>query len=184
MRLLRRDSKLTFVSGRGGMGADISAQANAVSAKMAEKVGGQHVSLHVPEKMSENTYQNLMLEPSIKQIISLIQQSQLAIHSIGHALVMARERGMTPEELDILKSKEAIAEVCGTFYDISGNVVYQIPRIGLQTKMLMQIPRIYTVIGGSSKEQVLSAYMKSAPSQTWLLTDEGATNSVLKGLSL
>lgn len=184
MRPIECDDKLTFVSGRGGMGGLISAQANAVSAKMAEKVGGSHVPLHVPEKMSEKTYQNLLNEPTVKKVMKLIMESKIAIHSIGQAMVMAREREMSDDEILLLNSKKAVAEVFGNFYNQEGDIVYQIPRIGLQTSVLACIPNVYAVAGGSSKADAIQAYLKQAPSQTWLLTDEGAANLVLKGLSL
>ena len=184
IRSFNHDTDVVFVSGRGGMGDLISAQANVVSADFASRVGGKHVSLHVPEKMSEATYKNLLTEPTVKNVLDLMATSSIAIHSIGQAMAMAKEREMTEEELKLLKAKKAVAEVFGTFYNQEGDVIYQIPRIGLQAKMLAHIPNIYAVAGGSSKAYAINAYLKHAPHQTWLLTDEGAANLVLKGLSL
>lgn len=175
---------ILFVSGRGGMGDSISSQSNTVAAKMAERIGGKCVSLHIPENMSQETYKNLLVEPIIKSKLELINNSTIAIHSIGQALEMAKKREMDENEIALLKKHNAIAEVFGTFYNSNGDIVYQIPSIGLQYQTVSKFPNVYAIVGGSSKATAITAYLRKAPSQTKLLIDEGAANSVLKGLSL
>ena len=43
------------------------------------------------------------------------------------------------------------------------------------------MPMILAVAGGRSKVKAITAYMKNAPKQTWLITDEAAANEILKG---
>ena len=45
------------------------------------------------------------------------------------------------------------------------------------------MPTILAVAGGKSKAKAITAYMKNAPQQTWLITDEAAANEILKGTS-
>lgn len=173
-----------FVPARGGIGESVSIQSNSISAMMAMKSGGSYRALYVPEQVSSETYKSLLQEPSVQQVLDLIQEANCVIHSIGRALHMAARRGMTPEQLAMLKQRKAVAESFGYFFDENGEVVYKIPRIGLQLEDLKHIACIFAIAGGKSKAKAIHSYMKNAPTQTWLITDEGATDQILKGVTL
>jgi central glycolytic genes regulator len=173
-----------FVPARGGIGEAVSVQANSVSAEMAIQTNGKYRALYVPEQLSTATYNSLMQEPSILEVLNLISEANCVIHSIGKALHMAARRKMTEEEILMLKRKNAVAESFGYFFDEEGQVVYKIPRIGLQLKDIQNIPYVFAIAGGRSKAKAIRAYMKNAPKQTWLITDEAAANEILRGATL
>lgn len=170
-----------FVPARGGIGEAITVQANSVSAMMAMKANGDHRALYVPEQLSDATYNSLLKEPSIVEVLDLISEADCVVHSIGRALHMAARRKMSEAEILQLKQDNAVAESFGYFFDESGQVVYKVPRIGLQLKDLPKIPIVLAVAGGKSKAKAIRAYMMNAPKQTWLITDEAAANEILKG---
>lgn len=64
----------------------------------------------------------------------MISEANCVIHSIGRAIHMAARRKMTEKELLMLNQKNAVAESFGYFFNESGEIVYRIPRIGLQLK--------------------------------------------------
>ena len=173
-----------FVPARGGIGEAMTAQANSVSAVMATKTGGHHRALYVPEQLSRETYNSLLQEPSIQEVLTLIEQSNCVVHSIGRALHMAARRKMSDDEMVMLKQNNAVAESFGYFFDEEGEVVYKIPRIGLQLRDVQKIPNVVAIAGGKTKAKAIHAYMKNAPKQTWLITDEAAANEILKGATL
>ncbi|MGX6961094.1 sugar-binding transcriptional regulator [Vagococcus xieshaowenii] len=173
-----------FVPARGGVGESIDIQANSVSELMAKKTGGRSRSLFVPERVSQETYQSLLQEPSVQDVLQLIHRSTCVIHSVGNAMHMAQRRGMSDEELRIITEGQAVGESFGYFFNKDGDIVYKIPRIGLQLNDLKEIPFIIAVTGGKAKSQAITSYMNHAPSQTWLITDEGAANEILKGVTL
>lgn len=168
-----------FVSGRGGMGDELDVQANTISDCMARSSGGEHVPLYAPDYISQETYDLLKQESSIQKVLNLLSQAQYAIHGVGEAMAMASARGMTEEEIKVLKSKKAVAETFGYFYNSRGEVVYQVPRLGLKLSDLNHIPHIFAVAGGKHKAEAIQAYMQHAPQQTWLITDEGASDVIL-----
>lgn len=185
--MIALDDKIShnvFVPARGGIGETVGIQANSVSAMMAAKTGGTSRPLYVPERVSHETYQSLLQEPSVQEVLGLIDESTCVIHSIGQAFHMAERRGMSEKELVMLKEKGAVSESFGYFFDDQGDVVYKIPRIGLQLKDLKKVPVILAVSGGASKAKAIEAYMKNAPQQTYLITDESAANEILKGVTL
>lgn len=173
-----------FVPARGGIGEAVTAQANSVSAMMAMKSNGAYRALYVPEQLSKETYETLLQEPSIVEVLNLISEANCVIHSIGRALYMAARRKMTEAEILMLKQHNAVAESFGYFFDETGEVVYKVPRIGLELDDLQKVPIILAVAGGKSKAKAIHAYMKNAPKQTWLITDEAAANEILKGATL
>ena len=94
---------------------------------------------------------------------------------------MAHRRNMSEDQIKVLRSREAIGEAFGYFFDKKGNVVYRIPRIGLQIGELAHREIILAIAGVASKATAIAAYMKKiAPKQTCLITDEGAANLILK----
>ena len=172
---------LTFVPARGGVGETVDIQANSVAAAMAAATGGSYKMLYIPENVLPETYKPLLNEPSVKEVLQLIDKSSVVIHSVGEALVMARRRNMAPEIQKTLQENHAVAEAFGTFFDEEGQVVYKIPKIGMRIKDLDDIPFVFAIAGGQSKAGAIKAYMQNAPKQTWLITDAGAANSILTG---
>ncbi|MGX6977903.1 sugar-binding transcriptional regulator [Vagococcus elongatus] len=173
-----------FVPARGGLGEAMNIQADSVSGMMAARTGGRSRPLYVPERVSKETYASLLQEPSVQEVLALIDRATCVIHSIGRAMYMAERRGMSEEELDMLAANGAVGESFGYFFDADGEIVYKIPRIGLQLKDLKKVPFVLAVTGGKSKSQAIQSYMKHAPCQTWLITDEGAAEEILKGKNL
>lgn len=175
---------LLFVPARGGLGEAVEIQANSVAAKMAEMADGKNRVLYVPEHVSEETYKPLLQEPNIKQTLDLVSNANCVLYGIGDAIRMAERRGMSDDALALIKKREAVGEAFGEFYNQSGEVVYKISRIGMQSKDLVHVPVVIAIAGGKSKADAIAASMKQAPAQTWLITDEGAANQILKGITL
>lgn len=181
---LSRKRKLLFVPARGGLGESLNIQANSITSLMAQRTGGENRVLYVPEQVSEETYKPLLQEPGIKKTLKLVNDANCVLFGIGNAKLMAERRGMNEDVLALIKNKAAVGEAFGEFYDQSGEVVYKIPRIGMQSKNLANIASVIAVAGGRSKAKAIEAYMKKAPGHTWLITDEGAANEILTGITL
>src|SRR5699024_2821156 len=117
---LSEQRDLMFVPARGGIGERVDVQANNVCAQMAEQTAGQHRALYVPEHVSEKTYEPLLREPAVQEVISMIKQSNAVIHSIGQAIPMAQRRSMSKSAIDLLKKKGAVGEVYGYVFNENG----------------------------------------------------------------
>ena len=184
MQPLEHERHNIFVPARGGIGELVNIQANAISSVMAQKTKGSYRALYVPEQVSPETYGPLLQEPAVQEVVKLIEKSDCVIYSIGKALHMAARRKMSAENLSMLKQKRAVAESFGYFFNEDGEVVYKIPRIGLQLKDIKRIPLEIAVVGGKSKGKAVKAYLKNAPQQTCLVTDLACANEILKGETL
>ena len=178
---LGKNRELLFVPARGGLGDDPMIEANVIAQRMAQQTGGQFHGLYAPEYVHEQIYQELLKEPEIKNTLQLVESASLILYSIGNPIEMAKRRGLNESTLQLLIDKKAVAEAFGEFIDKNGNIVYKLSNIGLQSSSLQKIEHIVTVAGGSKKANAIKSYLKTAPSHTWLVTDEAAANKILNG---
>ncbi|GGB00095.1 hypothetical protein ERX37_08085 [Macrococcus hajekii] len=171
---------VTFTPARGGLGEDMIHQANFIVAKMAEYTGGHYETLYVPDQVSEQTYLSLIEEPSIRSVLHQIKSADIVVHGIGNAIKMATRRKTELAVRELLREKEAVGEAFGYYYDKKGNIVYKVRTIGLQREDIGSKKHIIAVAGGSSKVEAIAAYLKIAPPQTTLITDEKVAKQLLK----
>ncbi|CZQ81536.1 Hypothetical protein Tpal_212 [Trichococcus palustris] len=181
---LSGNRKFVFVPTRGGLGESMSIQANSVSDLMAQSVGGENMALFVPDNLSEQAYATMKSEPSIKHTLEVMKKANCLLYSIGNAKVMMDRRKMSPEEIAFLNEKNAVGEAFGCYFNENGEIVYRLSRFGLQIEEIDKIPYEMAIAGGQSKAKAIKAFMKLAPHQTWLITDMGAANLILKGITL
>ncbi len=177
---LGNNRQLEFIPGRGALGENVATQSNTIVQEMASRTSGTYKTLNLPEQVSEAAYQSLIREPAISDLLQDISQSDAVIHGIGLAQEMARRRGYDSIKLSELREKKAVTECFGCFFDENGKVVERINQVGLQFENLKKIPHIFAFACGARKAEAIKAYMPNAPHQTWLITDEGASEKILK----
>ncbi len=175
------ENEILFVPARGGIGEDVKNQANTICAQMAEVTGAKHRVLYVPDQVSKEVYHSLMKEPDIREVMNLITSANIVLHGIGEAISMAKRRRTNEEDIEKITFKQAVGEAFGYYFNEQGEVVHKVPTIGLQLRDLANIPNVFAVAGGTSKAKAIRSYLKSAPSNTVLITDEGAAKELLKG---
>lgn len=174
---------LFFIAARGGVGDDIGLQANVIAASFAEATGGMYDTFYYPESLSEEAHVAFQRDPSVKKMIEQYNAVDGVIHGIGNAKTMATMREATLEEQELLKEAKAKGEAFGYYFDRSGKAVHKIRTVGIQTEQLQRVPFLLAVAGGKSKAEAILSYIASAPSQTILVTDEGAANEMLRILT-
>ncbi|HJV16779.1 MAG TPA: sugar-binding domain-containing protein [Bacillales bacterium] len=174
------DKELLFVPARGGIGEVVQNQANTICSIMASNMNAEHRVFYVPDQVSMDSYESLIKEPAIHEVLGLIRSANIVLHGIGDAITMAERRKTTSEDMEKIHSGKAVGEAFGYYFDEDGNIVHKVLTIGLQLNDLARIPTIIAVAGGASKAKAIRAYMKKAPSSTILITDEGAAKMLLK----
>ncbi|KPU45250.1 central glycolytic regulator protein [Oxobacter pfennigii] len=172
-------SNLLVVPARGGMGRLVEIQASTLAQRLAEKLGAGYKLLHVPDVMSKATFETIINEPSIKDIIESIQNANLLIHGIGRTDEMAKRRGLSDKEFEELTEKGAVGEAFGYYFDKDGNIVGKASTIGLNFENVKNIDNIVAIAGGSGKAIAISA-AKSFNKNCILVTDEGAAKEIVK----
>lgn len=175
------DGSCLFVPARGGVGEKVENQANTIVAEMARKANGDYRLLYVPDPLSETSYQSMLHEPSIQEILQLIHSSKIVLHGVGDALTMAKRRKTSDEVIQQLISGDAVSEAFGYYFNKAGDVVYKVRTIGMQLEDLSTANYVITVAGGSSKAQAIASYFEQGKQQSDLfITDEAAAKQILK----
>ncbi|MFC3886602.1 sugar-binding transcriptional regulator [Bacillus songklensis] len=170
-----------FVPARGGLGENVQNQANTICAKMAEKSSSNYRLLHVPDQLSDEAYQSIIGEPSIKEMLHLIKSASMVVHGIGDAMTMAERRRTSEADLEKIKAGQAVGEAFGYYFNQSGEVVHKVKTIGIQLDDLKNNKCVIAVAGGSSKAKAIKAFLQQARDSI-LITDEGAAKELVRDL--
>ena len=179
---LNEKKELLFVPARGGIGEVVQNQANTICSNMAANTNAKHRVLYVPDQVSIDSYESLIKEPAIHEVLGLIQSASMVLHGIGDAITMAERRKTSSQDMEKIECGMAVGEAFGYYFNEEGDIVNKVLTIGLQLDDLARIPNVIAVAGGASKAKAIRAYMKKAPSSTILITDEGAAKMLLKAV--
>lgn len=171
-----------FIAARGGIGDEMSLQANTLVAQFAENCASTYRSLFLPEHLSEQAYQAMKEEPIVKDMMALYNDIDIVIHGIGAAKEMANRRNSSEEDRKLLAEKGAVAEAFGYYFDVQGNIVHRIRTIGIQLEQVKKSSRQIAIAAGEAKVTAIQAYFKNASPQTVLITDERAATEILSYL--
>lgn len=172
---------ILFVPARGGLGERVELQANTIASAMAKRTGGQYRLLHVPDHLGEEAYHTLMQDDNIREVIEVIRSARIVVHGIGDAMVMARRRKSSEEQLAFLREQGALAEAFGYYFDRNGSVVHQIPTAGLRLEDIEHVDVVIGVAGGKSKGRAIAAVL-SYGHEDILVTDEAAAAEILNSI--
>lgn len=169
----------TFVPTRGGVGEAVELEANYIASLMAKKTGGKYRMMHVPDQLSEESYQTLIREPQVQEVLQSLRSAQIVIHGLGDAKKMAIRRQSTHEVMEYLKAESAVGEAFGYYFDPQGAIVHQIQTVGLKLQDVRKVEKLIAVAGGASKADAISAICPTLK-QDVLVTDEGAARAILQ----
>lgn len=170
---------LLVVPARGGLGEGLSQQAGTIAANIADSMGAQYRLLHIPDNIEENTAQILKEDIHIKELLKIIKSSDILMHGIGPAMEMAARRGLSQPTISMLQEKNAVAEAFRYYFDEKGNIVYEVPGIGLELSDLSNIETVVAVAGGKNKAEAIKAVLGHGKLNV-LVTDEGAAREIIK----
>lgn len=171
---------ILIVPARGGLGEEMEQQAGAIAAKIARVIGAQYRLLHIPDNLEESTVEILKKDIHISEVLNTIKSSNILLHGIGSAVEMANRRDLSDKEKAYLDEKGAVGEALRYYFDEKGNIVYEVPGIGLELGDLENINTIIAIAGGRKKARAIEAVLNNGQ-QTVLITDEGAAKEIIQG---
>ncbi|WP_082233420.1 sugar-binding transcriptional regulator [Halobacillus massiliensis] len=183
MTPLQEADHCMFVPARGGLGERVENQANTICAEMAKKARGDYRLLYVPDPLSEDSYQTIIEEPSIKEILYMIRNASIVVHGVGDAVMMAKRRKTSPQQMKNIQERQAVGEAFGYYFNRKGEVVHKVRTVGLQLEDLKFAEHVIAVAGGRSKAQAIASYFQPGQSNV-LITDEGAAQELIRDNSL
>jgi central glycolytic genes regulator len=168
-----------FVPARGGLGESVDYQANTIASELAKRTGARYRMLHVPDHLSEEAYQTIMQEPSVREVVDMIRSARIVVHGIGDALTMARRRKLQDDTKDELVKDGALAEAFGYYFDRSGKVVHRMATAGLRLEDIEAAGIVIGIAGGRSKGEAIASVMRFGHDDV-LVTDEAGAIEALR----
>ncbi|RUS45649.1 sugar-binding transcriptional regulator [Cohnella sp. AR92] len=168
-----------FVPARGGLGESVDYQANTIAAELAKKTGTRSRMLHVPDHLSEEAYQTIMMEPNVREVVDMIRRAQIVVHGIGDASAMARRRKLDEQTIEALLQDGALAEAFGYYFNREGKVMHRMTNAGLHLEDIEAARTVIGLAGGRSKGSAIAAVLKFGHDDI-LVTDEAAAEEALK----
>jgi central glycolytic genes regulator len=164
---------VTVVPARGGLGEKVETQANTIAARLAERLGGSHKMLHIPESLDPKALESLLNDTRIKKTVAIIRSADILLYGIGRADIMARRRGLNSNNRARLLTKGAVSEALGNYFNGRGELVGRAPSFGIEISDQPNLSLSLAVAGGSSKAEAIMAALRKSKGQV-LVTDEGA----------
>ncbi|MNL12925.1 Deoxyribonucleoside regulator [compost metagenome] len=181
-----RKEGLQFVPMVGGWGSDgASWHANSNAMAFANKLKSKFSILHAPALVAtEETGLLLREEPEIAKVLELAHNSRVAVVSIGdlsEQATMVKTGTFPAEEIAVLTQRGAVANLCASFLDRSGQELEMDRKnrlIGLTASELRAIPTVIAIAGGDQKADAIAAALKGK----WidiLVTDTAAARKIV-----
>lgn len=163
---------------RGGMGRAVEIQAGTLAAKIACALGGHHRLLHVPDILSASAKEELLKVPEIREVIDMLEHTDVLLHGVGRADTVALYRRMDKEAIVDMLSCGAIAEAFGYYFDINGRIVDAAGGLGLESDTLAHVRAMAAVAAGVGKAEAIIAVLRAYKHEL-LVTDEGAARRMI-----
>ena len=173
---------IMVVPARGGMGRSVETQANTIAAEIAQRLGGHHRLIHLPDSMNDTARQEMLRLPEVAEVMALIQRADVILHGIGRADTIMKTAGIPAQTARQLMKQGAVGEAFGAYYDMEGRCLMESSSVGVDLARLSPSCRMVAVAAGSSKAEAIISVMRHQY-HTLLVTDEGAASRMLELLS-
>jgi DNA-binding transcriptional regulator LsrR (DeoR family) len=160
MHPVRKIERCTVVQVLGGLGNPAAeAHANHLVTRLARLVNGEPFFLPAPGVVGATSSVNVLLkDPYVQKTVSLFDKLTIALVGIGSiepsSLVASSGNVLSTKELQDIRGRGAVGDICLRFYDANGREVRdpagnRVIGIGLDT--LGHIPRAVGIAGGKRK---------------------------------
>ncbi|MBP3453623.1 MAG: hypothetical protein J6M20_07900 [Clostridia bacterium] len=166
------------VPARGGMGRSVAYQANTLAAEIAQRLGGHHRLIHLPDRMDAAAMQEMLKVPEVREAMDRLQRADVILHGIGRADESAQERKLSVPQMRKLEEGGAVAEALGYYFNGKGDVLLAFSSVGVDLNRLKPSCQMIAVAAGKRKAQAIAAIVKRYPHAA-LITDEGAAKAML-----
>jgi DNA-binding transcriptional regulator LsrR (DeoR family) len=160
MHPVRKIERCTVVQVLGGLGNPAAeAHANHLVTRLARLVNGEPCFLPAPGVVGAASSVNVLLkDPYVQQTVNLFSKLTIALVGIGSiepsSLVASSGNVFSAKELQEIRGRGAVGDICLRFYDASGQEVRDPAGnrvIGIDLDTFGHVPRAVGIAGGKRK---------------------------------
>ena len=175
--------RVMVVPARGGFGSqNVATQANTLAAEIAQRLGGHHRLIHLPDHMDETAKQEMLKLAEVREVMELIQRADVILHGIGRAEKTIRDTNLSAPQARRLLAEGAVGEAFGSYFDRDGRCLLESSSIGVDLARLSSQCRMIAVAAGKGKAEAIVAVLRH-DRHALLVTDEAAAREMLRILS-
>jgi DNA-binding transcriptional regulator LsrR (DeoR family) len=192
MHPVRKIEGCRVVQVLGGLGnPSAEAHANHLVTRLARLVNGEPCFLPAPGVVGAASSVNVLLkDPYVKQTTGLFSKLTIALAGIGSIepsfLVASSGNVFSAKELQEIRSRGAVGDICLRFYDSSGREVRDPAGnrvIGIDLDTFSQVPRAVGIAGGDRKHAAILGALRGKRINI-LITDQFTATRLAKAGTL
>jgi DNA-binding transcriptional regulator LsrR (DeoR family) len=187
-RFFRPGARLavTFVSAMGGSPrVDVPTNPNEICRALAERCGGQAVSLYAPAYVESATVRDqLLAQEAIIHTLNQAAEANFALVGVGATdddCTMVRSGCLTTAEMARLRHQGAVGDILGNYVDLDGNPVaspHQDRLVALSMDNLRRIGTVVAVASEPEKPRAILGTLRAGVIRV-LVVDEGNARAIL-----
>lgn len=174
----REFPEMMIVPARGGLGEILEIQSNNIVANLAGKLMANYKLLHIPDNIDKDIMGYMRNDPQIKNVVDDIKKIDYLVFGIGNAADMAKRRHTPDGQWEYLKSRGAVSESFGHYFDINGEIVHETGTVGIELEQYKELKNIIGIAGGKNKAEAILSISKINKNLV-LITDESAAYRML-----
>jgi central glycolytic genes regulator len=178
----KNHKNVTIIPARGGLGTEMTNQANSVAANIGKRLGADYRMLHIPDGLDQKAFKAVSTNPEIKEVLQMIDQMNTLLFGIGRADVLAKRRRLQQTKIDSLIENGAVAEAFGHYFDIRGGDIWEYKTVGISLESYKKLKTVIGVAGGKNKAEAIIA-VSSIRKDITLVMDEAVGIKILELLN-
>jgi DNA-binding transcriptional regulator LsrR (DeoR family) len=188
MHPLRKVERCKVVQVLGGLGNPAAeAHANHLVTRLARLVNGEPCFLPAPGVVGAASSVNVLLkDPYVQQTTSLFNKLTIALVGIGSiepsSLVASSGNVFSRKELQEIRSRGAVGDICLRFYDANGQEIRDPAGnrvIGIDLDTFAHVPRAVGIAGGHRKYAAILGALRGKRVNI-LITDQFTAAKLVK----
>lgn len=177
-----RTKTLTVVQAMGSVDSTVNAfDAQEVGRVMAQRLGGNFLSLNTPAFIPEKRTRDALLRlEQVRSVHENLGRARVALVGVGTlANSVFVERGtLTPPMILELERAGAVGEICGRFIDARGDecaTAWRDRVISVSIDQLRKIPQVIAVVSGNDRTAAILAAIAGGVIKSLVIDEGGAT---------
>jgi deoxyribonucleoside regulator len=178
----KRTKSLTVVQAMGSVDSTVNGfDAQEVGRVMAQRLGGNFLSLNTPAFIPDKRTRDSLLElPQVRSVHAQLDQARVALVGLGTlANSVFVERGtLDAAMVRELERAGVVGEVCGRFIDADGvecATTWRDRVISVQIEQLRKIPQVVAIVSGNDRSAAILAAIKGRLIKALVIDEVGAS---------
>jgi deoxyribonucleoside regulator len=178
---------ISIIQAMGNVGHEaMQIDFNDIARETARAFSARVIYLNSPAILGSGNVNELVRDnPTINQALQIARAADIFLFGVGSMesdLIFTRNDMIKPNELEQLRARGAVGDICARFFDVQGKEIesdFSARIVGIELTDLLKASNSFCVAGGGDKVLALIGAMKGGFIKT-LVTDEQTAQDILE----